>query len=58
MIYNCIQFAQNYGERPPDYDQSFISQKLKYRVKTQSRHNIRVNRLLQVFSFLQVCSQF
>ena len=35
-----IQFAQNYGECPPDYDQSFISQKLKYRVKTPSRHNI------------------
>ena len=24
----------------PDYDQYFISQKLKYRVKTPSRHNI------------------
>ena len=37
---NCIQFPQNYGECPPDYDQYFISQKLKYRVKTSSRHNI------------------
>ena len=37
---NCIQFQQNYGECPPDYDQYFISQKLKYQVKTPSRHNI------------------
>ena len=37
---NCIQFSQNYGERPSDYDQSFVSQKLKYRVKTPRRHNI------------------
>ena len=37
---NCIQFPQNYGECPPDYDQYFISQKLKYRVKTPSRQNI------------------
>ena len=36
----CIQFPQNYGECPPHYDQYFISQKLKYRVKTSSRHNI------------------
>ena len=40
MILNCIQFQQNYGECPPDYDQYFILQKLKYRVKTPSRHNI------------------
>ena len=37
---HCTQFQQNYGECPPDYDQYFISQKLKYRVKTPSRHNI------------------
>ena len=32
--------VKNYGECPPDYDQYFISQKLKYGVKTPSRHNI------------------
>ena len=40
MILNCIQFQQNYGKCPPDYDQYFILQKLKYVVKTPSRHNI------------------
>ena len=30
---NCIQFQKNYGESPPDYDQYFISQKLKYRAE-------------------------
>ena len=30
----------NYGKCSPDYDQCFISQKLKYGVKTSSRHNI------------------
>ena len=55
---HCIQFQQNYGECPPDYDQYFISQKLKYVVKTPSRHNIASTRLLQALSFFQVCSQF
>ena len=35
-----LYFLIIYGECPPDYDQYFISQKLKHRVKTPSRHNI------------------
>ena len=55
---HCIQFQQNYGECPPDYDQYFISQKLKLSSKNAEQAQYRVNRLFQALSFFQVCLQF
>ena len=44
-----------------NHDKSFISQKLKYQVKTPSKHNIAwiaSFKGLQAFRFFQVCLQF
>ena len=44
-----------------NHDKSFISQKLKYQVKTPSKHNIAwiaSFKCLQAFRFFQVCLQF